>query len=864
MNQTPFIPQNTAPPLDMHTLQIRAEATPLNMWVNDAQGHVIYCNQNWCDYTGLSLEDVQDDRWFSVIHPDDLDTLLHARQRFLTTGEDIRVEVRLRRKDGVYRWHAHRGSAQRDSDGNILLLVGTSSDIDDRKRAEQEVRASEYQLRALINAIPQFVWVMRSDGSAEYSNQQWRDYTNMTHEQAQGDGWTQFLHPDDRQRVLEAWRTAVYTGRSYEIEQRIQNGRTGDYRWFLARSMPLRDSQGTILHWVGTCTDIDERKQAEERIKASENNWRMLAETVPQLVWTMQADGRVDYANQRYCEFVQTDFEQVRDRGCRLSVHPEDAERTLLLQRHSFATGEPYEIEYRLRDVQTGEYRWFLTRALAVRDEAGQITKWFATSTDIHDKKLAEEELRVLIDAIPHFVWTMRPDGSCEYCNRRWCDYTSMTTEQAQGDGWLQCVHPDDQQPIMAAWQRAFQTGMPFEGEERMRHGATGDYRWFLIRAIPHKDDQGMILKWFGTSTDIDERKRLEEDLRRSQEQTQILMNSNVIGIFIAEEEEIIEANETFLRMTGYSREDLREGKLNWARMTAPEYSAMTRQARQQLILHDYLPPYEKEYVGKDGSRLAVVVGGVKTQLAPFQTICFVLDNAARKELEQRKDDFISMASHELKTPLTSLKTLIQLQHRKLARRNVQDIATTLTKMGAQVDKQTRLIDELLDVSKINAGRMEYAREPIAIDALVGEIVETLQQTTETHRIVVHGAARKSLAGDADRLGQVFTNLLTNAIKYSPQADTVEVDITSPDDQTVTVSVRDFGIGIPSEHRDKIFERFYRVHDVHDTTFKGLGMGLYISSDIVRRHGGNIRVESALGNGSIFQVTLPLAAQAAR
>jgi signal transduction histidine kinase len=256
-------------------------------------------------------------------------------------------------------------------------------------------------------------------------------------------------------------------------------------------------------------------------------------------------------------------------------------------------------------------------------------------------------------------------------------------------------------------------------------------------------------------------------------------------------------------------------------------------------------------------------VGAVTLQLNPLQVINFVLDNSARKELEQRKDDFISMASHELKTPLTSLKALIQLQQRKLARHNVQDAATTLTKMDTQVDKLTRLIGELLDVSKINAGRMECAQEPIEIDELLGEIVESLQQTTETHRIVVHGTARKSIVGDRDRLGQVFTNLITNAIKYSPQADTVEVDVTSSDEM-VTISVRDFGIGIPSEQRTKIFERFYRVHDVHDPTFKGLGIGLYISADIVKRHGGNISVESVLGKGSTFQVTLPLTRQSER
>src|SRR5258708_29354951 len=156
----------------------------------------------------------------------------------------------------------------------------------------------------------------------------------MTPEQLQGDGWTASLHPDDRQRTLDAWQTAVRTQTLYEVEYRMQQERTGDYRWFLARGMPRKDNQGTILHWFGTCTDIEDQKRTEQRLKASEENWQTLAETVPQLVWRVQPDGRVDYVNQRACDYAQTTREQLLGHGWHYLLHPDDNERERVTLDH--------------------------------------------------------------------------------------------------------------------------------------------------------------------------------------------------------------------------------------------------------------------------------------------------------------------------------------------------------------------------------------------------------------------------------------------------------------------------------------------------------------------------------------------------
>lgn len=288
----------------------------------------------------------------------------------------------------------------------------------------------------------------------------------------------------------------------------------------------------------------------------------------------------------------------------------------------------------------------------------------------------------------------------------------------------------------------------------------------------------------------------------------------------------------------------------------APEDAQLFECALQEIAAKGQHTPFETELLCKDGSRLPIFVGGVLFQNHPRQIISFVLDNSARRELEQRKDDFISMASHELRNPLTALKLQTTMLHRRLAKQDIQALTSALSNMDGQINTIGRLVEELLDVSKIQAGKLEYHQETVDLDALLQETTVTMQQIYPSHRILVRGAAQANLLGDRDRLGQVFTNLLSNAIKYSPDAESVEVELsTSP--ETINISVHDHGLGIPQEQREKIFERFYRATGPRQKAIPGLGMGLYIVAEIVKLHGGTITVDSTVGKGSTFTMTLP-------
>lgn len=232
------------------------------------------------------------------------------------------------------------------------------------------------------------------------------------------------------------------------------------------------------------------------------------------------------------------------------------------------------------------------------------------------------------------------------------------------------------------------------------------------------------------------------------------------------------------------------------------------------------------------------------------------VDITERKELERRRDDFIGIASHELKTPLSSIKGYTQLLERMVRETDNAKAKLYLAKTSTYIDRLNSLITDLLDVSRIQAGKLQFDISEFDFDALVKDGVESIQPTTTHHQIEVRGKADIKIEADRNRLEQVLTNLLTNAIKYSPQATKVIVRV-KKNDATIEISVQDFGIGIPKEKQARIFERFYRVES-SAKSFPGLGIGLYISNEIVERHGGKLKIESEEGQGSVFTIILPL------
>lgn len=348
-------------------------------------------------------------------------------------------------------------------------------------------------------------------------------------------------------------------------------------------------------------------------------------------------------------------------------------------------------------------------------------------------KQAGEERFRVLAESVPQVIWTACPDGNIDYVNQKWTDYSGQDFTDALDSGWLNIVSPEDTVRTVMTWTNALHTGSVFEHELRLRE-CDGTYRWHLSRALPIKDKGGNIIKWFGTFTDI----------------------------------------------------------------------------------HD------------------------------------------QKMLNEKKDEFIGIASHELKTPLTSIKAYVQLLERLLAGMNNDTAKTYIAKTQIYIDRLHHLIADLLDVTRIQAGKLKFNMAEFDFDQFLTESIDNMQYTT-SKKILLSGFANCIIKADRQRLEQVCTNLLSNAIKYSPKSDRVEIHVTR-EGNDVKVAVRDYGIGIKKDYLPRIFDRFYRVDGITHQ-FQGLGIGLYIAHEIIKRHNGNVWAESEEGHGSTFYFTIPVKAE---
>src|SRR6516164_6107144 len=279
-------------------------------------------------------------------------------------------------------------------------MVRNKTDIEQRKRAEEALRSSEGNLAAIVNTIPTAAWTTRPDGYCDFLNRVWLDYAGMTVEEAQGWGWAESIHPDDRTKLVEEWQSCLASGTPVDTEARIRRF-DSSYRWFLIRGNPLKGEGGNILKWYGTCVDIEDRKRAEENLRAAEFSSRQTVDSIPGHVTRNSAAGEVEYANRQFLAYFGNNFEDIKNWATSGIVHREDLPRAIEISSNSFAGGDPYDLEARVRRFD-GVYRWFRVRGCPLRDAEGRILHWYVLSTDIDDQKKAEEALNRARSELAH------------------------------------------------------------------------------------------------------------------------------------------------------------------------------------------------------------------------------------------------------------------------------------------------------------------------------------------------------------------------------------------------------------------------------------------------------------------------------
>jgi PAS domain S-box-containing protein len=397
----------------------------------------------------------------------------------------------------------------------LVAALAVVAFVELRRSADSKERQAEalFNTRLTVDTIPGMVGTLTPEGEPEFLNQRLLEYVGRTSEQMKD--WPAIIHPMDKDRVIEAWLRSMATAAPLEVEHRCLVA-DGSYRWITNHGLPMLDRNGKILRWFYLITDIDDRKRAEEALRASELNFRTIVESIPGMIVTMTPEGELEFANQQLLSFLGKALEELGDWS--QLVHPDDRVRVVSTWRHSLETGQPFEIETRILRAD-GIYRWVNSHGQPLRGNDDRITRWNNLLTDVNDRKEAEEvlresesNLRQTVDSIPGFV-TMTTTGEIEFANQQLMNFLGKTLDELQD--WSPLVHPDDRARVVPTWIRSFETGQPFEFEHRVLR-ADGTYRWFNSRGEPMRGNDGRILRWNNMHTDISERKEMEEALRNT------------------------------------------------------------------------------------------------------------------------------------------------------------------------------------------------------------------------------------------------------------------------------------------------------------------------------------------------------------
>ncbi len=390
-----------------------ADNAPVMTWVSDPSGSCVYLNARWYEFTGQRPEDTGDFSWLDAVHRDDR---AWSSEVFLAANakrEAVRLEYRLRRADGVYRWALDTASPRFDEAGTFLGFIGSVIDIDERREVESQLRESEARLRTITNAVPAFIWFATPDGHLHYFNDRWYEYTGQTEADALPDGWAKVLHPDDIERTAIAWAEARAREDFYEIEVRYRR-RDGAYRWYVARAEPLRDASGAIITWFGTSTDIHERKLAEGHLQElndtlerrvaertaelaeSQRRFRGIFDSALQFMALLTPAGTVVEVNQTALHWSQIEPRDIVGKPFWLAApmrgNPE-LQAAVKAGIERAASGETVREEHEMRGA--GEVRATVDFSLKpVRDEHGEAVWLVAEGRDITELKRAQNALR--------------------------------------------------------------------------------------------------------------------------------------------------------------------------------------------------------------------------------------------------------------------------------------------------------------------------------------------------------------------------------------------------------------------------------------------------------------------------------------
>lgn len=620
------------------------------------------------------------------------------------------------------------------------------------RQSEEQLRASEERYRLLTQAVPSMIYERYVNGGNFFYTDDWYEYTGLTPQQTVGDGWMQVLHPDDIERLRR--RSVAERNPAIMHERRMRFRRKdGQYRWMLARSVPVRGENGEIVRRVGAITDIDDMVRAQNALRENEAQFRAMFEAA--VVGQSQASaitGLFTRVNQRFCEMTgcsEAELLQMRPRDL---LHPADVVHGLV----PILEGNKDEIVREVRFMRKdGKVIWVNAAVRLLRDDDNKPMQTIAVYSDITRRKRAEEHRRRILDGlslaqriVAAGIWDFDLVTDEKYFSPAYYDlYGFHDTDEITFGRWIRCLIEGDRDRVAEAIRQLFKSGTDWNMEFRIEHPTRGQ-RWLASVGRVERAQDGKRVRFTGMDIDITERKQMEAQLQ--------------------------------------------------------------------------------DYVN-------------------------VLRGADRQ-----KDEFLAMLGHELRNPLHAIRGAVDLLQFATSE---QEVDTTCTIMDTQVTQMGRLIDDLLDVSRLTLNKLELRTETLKLTGILEDALAATRSAIAARELDLELSVQDDdllLHADRVRLTQIFTNLISNAAKYTPKQGKIWVTL-SHDAGKAVVSIRDNGVGIPAEKLIHLFDLFYQGHPSLEYGASGLGIGLTLARRLVELHGGRIEAHSeGADKGSEFLVYLPV------
>ena len=760
-----------------------------------------------------------------------------------------------------------------DENENAAGVFVTCMDTTDKINNLKKISDSRDELEFAINAAELGTWDYDLLKDKLSINQRLKNWYGLPHDQEIDVATSiETIAIKDRGKINDAMQEALKfsSGGHYNVDYTIVNLVTKQERFVRAKGKVLFNDQQLPYRFNGIKLDITQEMVSRLALIESENNFRKLVEQAPVAICVVKgADFKAFIVNDFMLKLWDVSAGEILNKPV-FKIFPETKQQFFKLFQSTFTTG---------KSISQNEVPVFLPRKKsapslvhlnyifnAIKNINGEIEGVMLVVIDVTEhvnsrskNKEAEEKERLVVEAVKLGTYDYNL-LSGEFINSQRASTIFGIEQQLTREELLLLIHPEDKIIQTEKFAQALVSGTLFYEVRIVWEDES--IHWIRVEGKVYFDNHNKPNRILGTVLDITEKREAEEELIKTNQRLAIALEVGQLGSY---ELDLI-SGELFASQSFRNNYGLDSTSTvtfdTIATLILPEYREIIKQKINESIVNN--GTYSVEYpIRRPDKSFHWIKCSAKVRydnnLKPIVLVGVTLDITELKRSQQQKDDFIGFASHELKTPVTSIKSYCQMMEEILLQKGDTQVAGMAAKIGVQVKRLNNLINDLLDITKINSGSLPIVNSIFNFTDLIKTITEDIQNTTTKINITEDFSLTGPIESDKERIVQVATNLINNAIKYSPNSNKIIVH-TSLANYEMLFTVQDFGVGIAKQHHKKVFEQFYRVTGELQHTFPGLGLGLYISSEIIKQLGGKIwiRCNEEAEEGVTFCFSIPV------